>query len=132
IGDPDNPGNKFDDQQHRLDFTASNRLVYNLNKNNHNLNVLGLYEYNMREFNRAFVRSIGFPSALLTTQSNASMLTNGFTNRSRLTLVSYGAFADYDYKEKYLLSASFRRDGSSNFGQDVKYGNFYSGSLGWN
>lgn len=132
IGDPDNPGNKFDDQQHRLDFTVSNRLVYNLNKNNHNLNVLGLYEYNMREFNRSFVRSIGFPSALLTTQSNAAILTDGFTNRNRLTLVSYGAFADYDYKEKYLLSGSFRRDGSSNFGQDVKYGNFYSGSLGWN
>ncbi|WP_235003966.1 SusC/RagA family TonB-linked outer membrane protein [Aequorivita lipolytica] len=129
----DNPtGNKFDDQQHRLDLTVSNRLVYNLNKNNHNLNVLGLYEYNMNEFNRLFVRSKGFPSALLTTQTNASTLDNGFTNRSRLTLVSYGAFADYDYQEKYLLSASVRRDGSSNFGTDVRYGTFYSGSLGWN
>ncbi|SRX54661.1 SusC/RagA family TonB-linked outer membrane protein [Aequorivita sp. CIP111184] len=129
----DNPtGNKFDDQQHRLDFTVSNRLVYNLKKNNHSLNVLGLYEYNMNEFNRAFVRSKGFPSALLTTQSNAATLDDGFTNRSRLTLVSYGAFADYDYKEKYLLSASVRRDGSSNFGTDVRFGTFYSGSLGWN
>ena len=125
-------GNKFDDQQHRLDFTVSNRLMYNLNKNNHNLNVLGLYEYNMNEFNRSFVRSKGFPSALLTTQVNASELNDGFTNRSRLTLVSYGAFADYDYKEKYLLSASVRRDGSSNFGTDVRFGTFYSGSLGWN
>ncbi len=125
-------GNKFDDQQHRLDFTVSNRLMYNLNKNNHNLNILGLYEYNMNEFNRAFVRSKGFPSALLTTQSNASELNDGFTNRSRLTLVSYGAFADYDYKERYLLSASVRRDGSSNFGTDVRYGTFYSGSAGWN
>lgn len=132
IGDPDNPGNKFDDQQHRLDMTVSNRLNYNLSTEAHNLNILGLYEYNMVEFNRAFVRSIGFPSALLTTQANAAMVTDGFSNRSRLTLVSYGAFADYDYKQRYLLQGSVRRDGSSNFGSDVQYGTFYSGSVGWN
>lgn len=132
IGDPNNPGNKFDDQQHRLDLTLSNRLNYNLTTDTHTLNVLGLYEYNMNEFNRSFVRSIGFPSALLTTQANASLLTDGFTNRSRLTLVSYGVFADYDYKQRYLLQASIRRDGSSNFGKDVQYGDFYSGSVGWN
>lgn len=132
IGDPLNPGNKFDDQQHRLDFTVSNRLNYNLSTDTHSVNVLGLYEYNMNEFNRAFVRSIGFPSALLTTQANASTLTDGFTNRTRLTLVSYGVFADYDYKERYLLQGSVRRDGSSNFGKDVQYGTFYSASIGWN
>ena len=47
-------------------------------------------------------------------------------------MVSYGAFADYDFDERYLASASIRRDGSSNFGNDVQYGTFYSGSLGWN
>src|SRR5690606_9220274 len=36
-------GNKFDDQQDRLDLTISNRLNYNLLLNNHNLNVMGLY-----------------------------------------------------------------------------------------
>ena len=132
IGDPANPGNKFDSETHRLDFTVSNRINYNLSKNDHHVNVLGLFEYNMNEYNRAFVRSIGFPSALLTTQENAALLTDGWTRRNRLTLVSYGLFADYDYKEKYLASASVRTDGSSNFGEDYKYGVFYSGSLGWN
>lgn len=125
-------GNKFDDQQDRLDLTISNRLNYVLNLNNHNLNVLGLYEYNLNEFYRTFVRSTGFPSPLLSTQISAAELNDGFTNRSRLTLVSYGLFADYDYKEKYLASASVRRDGSSNFGKDYKFGTFYSASLGWN
>ncbi len=125
-------GNKFDDQQDRLDLTISNRLNYNLNTNNHNLNVLGLYEFNTNQFYRTFVRSTGFPSPLLSTQTNASTLDDGFTNRSRLTLVSYGLFADYDYKEKYLASASVRRDGSSNFGKDEQFGTFYSGSVGWN
>ncbi len=132
IGDAANPGNKSDSQLHRLDFTVSNRLNYNLSSGDNNLNVLGLYEYNMNEINNAYVRSIGFPSAALTTQVNAAKVTDGYTQRSRLTLVSYGMFADYDFKEKYLLQASVRRDGSSNFGKDVKFGTFWSGSLGWN
>src|SRR5690606_40216161 len=61
--------------------------------------------------------------SLLTTLQNATNILNLDTdnvtklttsNRDRLTLISYGAFADYDYKEKYLASASIRRDGSSN------------------
>ncbi|WP_373059394.1 SusC/RagA family TonB-linked outer membrane protein [Zunongwangia sp. H14] len=38
----------------------------------------------------------------------------------------------YNYADKYLLSASVRRDGSSRFGEDHKYGVFPSFSLGWN
>ena len=38
----------------------------------------------------------------------------------------------YNYKEKYLLSAVMRRDGSSAFGPNNKYGYFPSGSVGWN
>ena len=132
IGDNDFPGNKGDSQLHRVDLTLSNRLNYNLSSGDNHLNVLGLYEYNMNEINFTSVRSIGFPSAELTTQSNAAKVTAGNTQRSRLTLVSYGVFADYDFKEKYLLQASVRRDGSSNFGKDVKFGTFWSGSLGWN
>jgi TonB-linked SusC/RagA family outer membrane protein len=37
----------------------------------------------------------------------------------------------YDYKEKYLFSGLIRRDGSSNFGPNHKYGNFPSASVGW-
>ena len=132
IGDSENPGNKFDAQVHRLDLTISNRLNYTLQTNSHNLNVLGLMEYNMNEYNRILARSIGYPSALLTTQVNSSVPTVATSNRTRLTLFSYGLFADYDYKERYLLSGSIRQDGSSNFGKDYQYGTFYSGSVGWN
>src|SRR5690606_9695400 len=132
IGDADFPGNKQDTQTHRMDLTVSNRINYNLSTEDHHVNVMGLYEYNMNEINYLMTRRIGFPSALLTTQSNGGKLTDGTTQRSRLTLVSYGVFADYDFKERYLLQGSVRRDGSSNFGKDVQYGTFYSGSIGWN
>ncbi len=132
IGDPANPGNKLDTGTYRYDFTISNRLNYNLDSNNHNLNLLGLIEYNMNQNNGYQIRSIGYPSAQLTTQINGNQSTLTETTRNILTLFSYGLFADYDYKEKYLASASIRYDGSSNFGDDNKYGTFWSGSLGWN
>lgn len=125
-------GMKRDFQDHRLDMTISNRLNYNLSSGDHNVNVLGLYEYNMNEFNRILAESTQFPSPLLSTQTNAALNREATSNRNRLTLLSYGLFADYNFKERYFVSGSVRRDGSSNFGADVKYGTFYSGSLAWN
>lgn len=38
---------------------------------------------------------------------------------------------NYDYNDKYLVSLTGRRDGSTRFGADRRFGNFYAGSLGW-
>ena len=46
-------------------------------------------------------------------------------------LLSYFSRLQYNYKSKYLFSAVLRRDGSSNFGPENKFGFFPSGSLGW-
>ena len=45
--------------------------------------------------------------------------------------LSYFGRVNYDYKATYLASFTARRDGSFAFGPDNKFGNFYSGSLGW-
>jgi TonB-dependent starch-binding outer membrane protein SusC len=45
---------------------------------------------------------------------------------------SYFSNVFYDYNKKYLLSASFRRDGFSGLAISHKYGNFAGGSVGWN
>jgi len=37
----------------------------------------------------------------------------------------------YDYKSRYILTGTYRRDGSSRFGPDNKWGNFYSGGFAW-
>lgn len=39
--------------------------------------------------------------------------------------------ANYSYENRYMAEFSFRRDGASNFGKNVKYGNFCSVSAGW-
>ncbi|MBK5214622.1 MAG: TonB-dependent receptor [Flavobacteriaceae bacterium] len=132
IGNPDFPGNKLDFESFRTDITISNNLNYTLSLNDHHLNVLGLYEYNINSYRDILARKIGFPTPILTTQVNAAQLNDANTSANKLALLSYGLFADYDYKEKYLASASARYDASSNFGKDNQYGLFYSFSAGWN
>ena len=46
-------------------------------------------------------------------------------------LYSYIARVNYDFQDKYLFNASFRRDGSSKFQQGNKFGNFFAVSAGW-
>ena len=46
-------------------------------------------------------------------------------------MVSFLARAEYNYKERYLLTASYRADGSSRFGKNNRYATFPSFSLGW-
>jgi TonB-linked SusC/RagA family outer membrane protein len=50
---------------------------------------------------------------------------------STYDLLSYFGRASYDYEGKYLISGTIRRDGSSNFGTEERYGLFSSGSVGW-
>lgn len=56
-------------------------------------------------------------------RSTGSLGENGFR--------SYFGNLNYDYKKKYLLSVSYRRDGFSGLAEGHKYGNFAGGSLGW-
>jgi TonB-dependent starch-binding outer membrane protein SusC len=59
-------------------------------------------------------------------------LTTTSEANSGSALASFFAKADYDYKNgKYIASATLRRDGSSRFGPDNRWGTFYAGSLGW-
>lgn len=49
----------------------------------------------------------------------------------RNTLLSQFTSLNYNYQSKYYLSGSFRRDGSSLFGDNNKFGNYWSGGAGW-
>ena len=51
--------------------------------------------------------------------------------KDKSALISYFAKANYDYDNKYFLSALIRRDGSSRFKDGSRWGTFYSSSLGW-
>jgi TonB-dependent starch-binding outer membrane protein SusC len=71
----------------------------------------------------------GLPNAVINNGTNMdTKKVNGSKSTHRLT--SFFGRLNYNYDEKYLLTAIFRRDGSSNFKK--QWGNFTSLSLGWN
>ena len=64
------------------------------------------------------------------------MISSGATNSAKGTefinnLDSYFGRINYNYDDKYLLAASIRRDGSSRFSPQLKYGTFPGVSVGW-
>lgn len=62
---------------------------------------------------------------------NAAQWTKVYQSASEYAMNSYFGRANYNYDERYLVSATLRADGSSRFGSDTRYGFFPSVSFGW-
>jgi len=59
-------------------------------------------------------------------------ISNGVDANQNYSMMSYLFRANYTYNSKYILTATFRRDGSSKFSPGNRYGNFPSFAAGWN
>ena len=116
----------------RQTFVNENTLTYNtVIKDNHSINVLAGYSYNSDRFDAVTMSSNGgFTSAVIQTLNAAAAVT-GNTTSTKSILISYFGRVLYNYKEKYFLSGSLRRDGSSRFGVNNQFGTFPSASLKW-
>ena len=79
------------------------------------------------------LQNTGFPLTLaLQYPSSAATPKTANGTISDYTFVSQFSTADFSYKDKYVVSGSFRRDGSSRFSPNHKYGNFWSVGATWN
>ncbi|PSL43098.1 TonB-linked SusC/RagA family outer membrane protein [Chitinophaga niastensis] len=72
----------------------------------------------------------GFPNDAVQTL-NAATITSGTSTTSQWSLLSFLGRINYNYADKYFVSASIRSDGSSRFGANNKWGYFPSVSGGW-
>jgi len=98
----------------------------------HDLSLLAGQAYNSDKLENVNLSSVGgFGVGGITTLGSASAI-NGSTNEAMNVLISYFGRMQYSYDQKYLFSASIRRDGSSRFGSNNQYGWFPSVSAGWN
>ncbi|RYF91396.1 MAG: SusC/RagA family TonB-linked outer membrane protein [Chitinophagaceae bacterium] len=114
----------------KQNFVNENTLSYTKSfKNVHNFNALAGYSYNNYKIDKVSLAS----GALYTNYTNTTLpaQSTGSTNEQRAVLLSYYGRLQYDYAGKYLLSASMRRDGSSRFGSQHRWGAFPSASVGW-
>lgn len=112
-------------------------LNYTQNFEDHNLQVIGGYSFQNNVFSSSYMSNKNFDTdnflynnigaGLGLSTGNASM--GSYKGSSKL--ISFFGRVAYDYNKKYLLSASLRREGSSKFGDNNKWGLFPALSVGW-
>jgi len=113
-------------------WTAEANLQYNKTFfNDHNIEALIGYSAQKFDQESNSVTGTNFPSDDVEWISAATAISDGSSNTTDYSLLSTIARLNYNYKGKYLLSGAIRRDGSSRFGQERKYGYFPSISGGW-
>jgi len=113
----------------------SNYFTYNMEANNHKLNVTLGTEAQKWEFANMGTTVFKVPENINLYYINASsekekINVHGAANHN--SILSYFTRANYNYNNRYLLTATLRADGSSKFTDDYKWGYFPSFSLGWN
>jgi TonB-linked SusC/RagA family outer membrane protein len=113
-----------------INWQNKNTLHYKTNVGNHSIHALLGFTVQKATTEVGSFNAQDFPDNEIHTFNVASTIT-GKTNTTTWGLVSMLARVNYAYKNKYLLTASFRRDGSSRFGADNKWGTFPSISVGW-
>lgn len=113
-------------------YTLSNYFTYDKTfGESHNINLVAGHEFTSFASRYQDVTSIYFPSDDLQTIDSGAEVTDGSGSESDYAFDSYFARASYSFNNKYLLKASIRRDGSSRFGVNKRYGVFPAFSAGW-
>lgn len=123
-----------DNDQKSFEWTGN----YLLNANKHSLKALAGYSFQQFTSSGFNASNQQFPSDVLTYNNLGSGLWNvqtgvngvgSYKNSSKL--IAFFGRLNYDFDQKYYLSASIRREGSSKFGFNNKWGNFPAASVAW-
>lgn len=121
--------------QYGFNWTLENILTYNKTfASKHNLGITALHSIQREHFEANTISVQGVPAETqeFYNVGNASAVLGVGSVLIPWTLNSYMARINYDYNDKYLITVTARRDGSSRFGKNTKYGTFPGVALGWN
>ena len=112
--------------------TWNNILTWNKSFGDHNLNLMAGHEFYSYTDNYAYEYGEGIMSL---GQYELASCTSDYkevdSDRIRYSLLSFFGKIDYNFKNKYYISGSIRRDGSSRFSEKSRWGNFWSVGGSW-
>lgn len=114
-------------------WTWTNTAEYNINFGKNTINLLAGTEMYKDVFDNTALRRNDFiietPDYMYPDAGTGESFTSGTSTVYKL--LSYFGKAEYDFNNRYLLSATIRRDGSSRFGKNNQFGTFPAVSAGW-
>lgn len=130
--DPTTPSSFGETQGTEVFGMAENTLTFDKSFGEHSLTVVG--GYSQQRFRQELTRGVNFEygrgPSYYWALDGGSQTPQVIGSTFERTKESYFGQLTYDYGQRYLLTAAYRRDGSSRF-NPVKYGNFGAASLGW-
>lgn len=103
----------------------------------HSIDAIAVYEWQKQTYNGNFTQMKGFINDITTFNAlqlgDLTKITSGDISsyKNDRTVISLLGRVNYTLMDRYMLTASIRRDGSSVFGDSHKWGNFPSASLAW-
>ena len=119
--------------RNRTRLISDNTLSYNkLFGDNHEISILAGMTVQQRKSEETITVGNGYSNDLLKNLQGATAIASFSDTNTELKKVGYFGRVSYAFADKYLINASFRRDGSSVFGINSKWGNFPAASIGWN
>ncbi len=117
--------------QSDFNWLSENTLNYNFNLGaKHSFETLLGFTAQKATTETVSISGVNFPNNLVPTL-NAGQISGASTLKSEWSLLSYLARINYSFSNKYFATATLRRDGSSRFGADNRWGLFPSLSAGW-
>ena len=102
-------------------------------KSEHNVTALIGMNFEKNKLEEVNLEGTNFVTEAVTTLNAAGLfsLSELYSRASASALLGFYGRLGYDYKGRYLINATMRRDGSSVFGPENRWGNFPSVSIGW-
>ncbi|RNI29989.1 SusC/RagA family TonB-linked outer membrane protein [Rufibacter immobilis] len=124
-------GRLIDSRRMISNLLVENTLSYNKQFGELSFSALAGQSYQKTSNSGINIDGRGFPSTSFDVLSVAAEITEAGTSLAESALASYFGRTSFSYKDKYLLSLTFRADGSSKFAPENRFGYFPSVSAGW-
>lgn len=114
-------------------WLGTQSLSYNKIVNrNHSIGLFAAYEAQKSNRKTTYGYGESFPNDQLRTLASAAAAYDASATRTEFAFASVFGKANYSYAGKYFVDVTIRRDGSSRFGADKRWGTFYSVGAAWN
>ncbi|QCK16412.1 SusC/RagA family TonB-linked outer membrane protein [Mangrovivirga cuniculi] len=115
----------------RIHLVTENYFTYEKTIGAHDINAVAGFSAESYDTRIESITGTGYDSDLIKTISAATQIAGAESSSFENNFMSFYGRVNYSYLDKFLASISIRRDGSSVFGPENKFGNFPAFSVGW-
>ncbi|WP_454045879.1 SusC/RagA family TonB-linked outer membrane protein [Chryseobacterium sp. Marseille-Q8038] len=114
----------------RKNYLIENLLSFDQKWGEHRIDAIAGQSFQQEDNTQLLTEATAFPDNSIRNIAGGTSFKNTLT-QYKWRLMSYFTRVNYTFDNKYNLMASYRRDGSSRFGKNSKWGDFYAFSAGW-